>query len=524
MTTQMSYRPLGQTGIMVSAVGFGTTQLRVVPEQDALDTLIHGFELGVNLVHVAPDYEGAERLLARAIRESQFGSQILICTQGYDVHGNSAGPVQHFERLFEESCAIFDRECIDLYGIACIDDRENFGENVWGAGGMVEFLACKKQEGRIRAAFCTTHGGPDFIRKLLLADVFDALMVAYNPLGFHLLSVHPPPPRQPENLATTGKEIFRLAHERGVGLMIMKPLAGGLLTEGGAFPIRNFLPAGEDNPDAGDVLRSILRHKEVSCVVPGTASVREADENALAGHMAQQFQDGHERVERRVFALQSALCSRCGACEEVCSQSLPVSWLFRAAYVSMHPGAAYENWDEAEYFVLHPGNSSTCSQCNEVTCECPYGLDIPASLMRLHDEMIGLKEAGLARDMTATTPNPHVSAAGARVLTADLPREMVVGQPGVGRLWIENSGRDSWMQVGRGAYLEAIVEGQRVIARARHDTHPGGRAHFVFSIPPFLQAGEARLLVKVKLEPNWRALRLTKVLLTMNQLVRIRQP
>jgi predicted aldo/keto reductase-like oxidoreductase len=518
----MSYRPLGQTGIMVSAVGFGTSQLRVVPEQQALDTLIRGFSLGVNLVHVAPDYEGAERLLAQAIRESSFGSQILVCTQGYDVHGNSHGRVQHFERLFEQSCEIFDRECIDLYGIACIDDRENFGENVWSAGGMVEFLARKKQEGRIRATFCTTHGGPDFIRKLLLADVFDALMLAYNPLGFHLLSVHPPPPRQPENLAITAKDIFPLAYECGVGLLIMKPLGGGLLTGGGAFPFRNSLPADEESPDAADVLRHILRHKEVSCVVPGTASVQEATENAIAGHTSHELQEGHERVERRVFAFQTALCSRCGACEELCSQSLPVSWLFRAAYVSMHPGAAYENWDEAEYFTLHSGKSSTCSQCNEVTCECPYGLDIPANLMQLHEKMMNLADAGLARDMSATKPNMH--GRGARLLTADLPREMVVGQAGVGRLWIENSGRDSWIHTGRGAYLEAILDGQRVIVRARHDTHPGGRVHFVFSIPRYLQAGEAQLFIKVRLASNWRALQPGKVLLTMNHSIKIRQP
>jgi len=144
--------------------------------------------------------------------------------------------------------------------------------------------------------------------------------------------------------------------------------------------------------------------------------------------------------------------------------------------------------------------------------------------MRLHEQMVGLKAAGLAREISATTPNAHENADGARLLTANLPREMVVGQRGVGRLWVENSGRDSWMHIARGAYVEAIVDGQRIIARARHDTHPGGRAHFVFSIPPFLQAGEAQLFIKVKLEPNWRALRPTKVLLTMNHLVRIRQP
>ena len=35
---------------------------------------------------------------------------------------------------------------------------------------------------------------------------------------------------------------------------------------------------------AAEVLRDILRHSEVSCVVPGTSSVEEAEDNARAGH------------------------------------------------------------------------------------------------------------------------------------------------------------------------------------------------------------------------------------------------
>jgi hypothetical protein len=136
--------------------------------------------------------------------------------------------------------------------------------------------------------------------------------------------------------------------------------------------------------------------------------------------------------------------------------------------------------------------------------------------------MIGLVDTGQARDMTPT--NPHLKTAEARVLTSDLPLEMVVGQSGVGRLWVENAGLDSWMHTGRGAYLEAIIDGQRITARTRHDTHPGGRAHFAFSIPRFLRAGEVQVVLKVKLESQWRALRPTKVLLTMTHLIQVRQP
>jgi aryl-alcohol dehydrogenase-like predicted oxidoreductase len=138
----MEYRRLGRTGLRVSSVGFGTLQLRLLPEREALNTLLRGFELGVNLVHTAPDYEGAESLVARAIRES--GREVVVCTQAYDVQGN-ASPVEHFARLFEEACARFDRDRLELFGIACFMTAAP-EENVWGPGGMVEFYNRRKRK------------------------------------------------------------------------------------------------------------------------------------------------------------------------------------------------------------------------------------------------------------------------------------------------------------------------------------------------------------------------------------------
>src|SRR5215510_14200370 len=77
----MRYRRLGRSGLSVSAVAFGTCQLRRVPEQQALDALRRGFELGVNMVHTAPDYEGADDLVAQAVHES--GREVFVLTQGY---------------------------------------------------------------------------------------------------------------------------------------------------------------------------------------------------------------------------------------------------------------------------------------------------------------------------------------------------------------------------------------------------------------------------------------------------------
>ena len=84
----MQYNRVGKTEFRISAVGFGTCQLRLVPERQAIDTLQRGFELGVNWVHTAPDYEGADDLIAKAIAES--GHDVMTFSQGY-------GDMAHFD-------------------------------------------------------------------------------------------------------------------------------------------------------------------------------------------------------------------------------------------------------------------------------------------------------------------------------------------------------------------------------------------------------------------------------------------
>src|SRR4051794_25430717 len=116
--TQMQYRDLGRTGLRVSSVGFGTSQLRRVPAAQAVDTLLKGFDLGVNIVHVAPDYEGAEDLVATAV--ARTSKKVIVACNGYDVQGRKTGRVRLFERLFETTCRKLKTDGLDLYGIASV--------------------------------------------------------------------------------------------------------------------------------------------------------------------------------------------------------------------------------------------------------------------------------------------------------------------------------------------------------------------------------------------------------------------
>jgi predicted aldo/keto reductase-like oxidoreductase len=224
----MRYRRLGRTGLSVSAIGFGTCQLRMVPFNRAVDTLVAGFDLGVNIVHTSFDYAGAINIVSEAIKLSQ--KPIYVCANGW-------GSIEYFEHLFEEARSRFGRvsksglKQLDMFGVACPEDRDILGEDAWGPNGMVAFLAAKKRQGKLLNTFCTSHGAPNYIRKLIESGAFDAIMFAYNPLGYHMLSFSPPDDRGRESLS--GNEgLFAIAETHDVGVMLMEALGGGLLCQG----------------------------------------------------------------------------------------------------------------------------------------------------------------------------------------------------------------------------------------------------------------------------------------------------
>src|SRR5262249_40299544 len=130
---------------------------------------------------------------------------------------------------------------------------------------------------------------------------------------------------------------------------------------------------------------------------------------------------------------------------EGCSQELPVSWMFRAAYVARYPSETYEMWDQVEYFRLHPGEGATCTSCPDVTCACPSGIDIPRALTAIHDEMTDLRDHGLVApggsDASPAVGGPEFRA---RVRTRDIPASLAPRQTAVCRLHVENAGTRSW--------------------------------------------------------------------------------
>jgi hypothetical protein len=217
-------------------------------------------------------------LLGSVTRIEEF-HQLLVEHHVLDTGGRFV----HFEVDVSNKCNIRCRMCHfsfpRVFGakpiyVACT------GGNVWGAGGMIEFLQEKKKEERLGAIFCTTHGTAEYAARLVRSGVFDAIMVAYNPIGFHLLTYNPPlgEGRKFEHIPDFPRVLFPVALEHGVSILVMKALGGGLLARGRAFPPHEWLASPAPPLPAGDLLKYVLEEPGVCAVVAGVASPEEAEE------------------------------------------------------------------------------------------------------------------------------------------------------------------------------------------------------------------------------------------------------
>ncbi len=182
----MFYRPLGSTGIEVSALGFGTVKLGrnqnvkypeafAIPDDDTARALLFlAQDLGINLLDTAPAYGNSEARLGKLLRgDRQYWT---ICSKvgeefidGESVFDFSA---EHIINSVERSLRCLRTDYIDVM-LLHSDGNDVAIIN----SGALDVLADLKQRGWLRAFGMSTktlEGG------LLAAQHSDVVMLTYN--------------------------------------------------------------------------------------------------------------------------------------------------------------------------------------------------------------------------------------------------------------------------------------------------------------------------------------------------------
>ena len=356
----MRHRVFGRTGEQTSEIGMGCMRFEAPEKIDEMARAVyHAFERGVNYFDTAPYYcnDKSEDIVGRAVKEmKKTGRKFYVATKTGVGKGSEVRP------QLERSLKRLNVDCIDFYHVWCLVHSHQLPERK--ANGVLDEFRKAKEEGLIRHVCVSTHLGHDEVAPMLdLGDgLFEGMLIGLNMLNF--------------NMRLPGA---KAAAERGMGVVTMNSLGGGMLTDHAAH-YQQLMQKG-DLSLVDTALRFNLSLPEVTTALVGFRNLADVD-SAL---------DAYERVKllspreveafkKKVIASSQDFCTQCNYCRD-CPVEIPIV-RFMEAY--NHRILAEGKKPEAPIFQLTDNWGipeieaalSACTECRQCEDVCTQHLPI----------------------------------------------------------------------------------------------------------------------------------------------------
>ena len=212
-------RVLGSTGINVTILGLGGEGvLRTFGyEREAQAMVEAALEAGITYFESARAYSGSEAYLGNILNGHR--EQIFLTSKS---HGRTR---QEAEDHLAVTLHNLQTDHLDLWQVHDVRTRQDL-EALTAPGGALEAFRFAREEGYARFIGVTGHHDPDILRQALDLYDFDTVLLPVNPAEPRLQSFLP---------------LAREALERGLGVIGMKVLARGLVTQLGLASVQQYV-------------------------------------------------------------------------------------------------------------------------------------------------------------------------------------------------------------------------------------------------------------------------------------------
>lgn len=261
-------RPLGSTGLTVSAIGLGTVKIgrnqgvkypngfELPDDKQVQDLLACACDLGINLIDTAPAYGLSEERLGKLL--TQRDRWIIVSKAGEEFDDGQShfdfSPA-HLRRSLERSLRRLGTDYIDVLLL----HSDGNDDDIIGRGALAT-LADFKREGLVRAAGMSTKTVSGGLAALAQSDV---AMVTYN-------------------LADrTERAVIDTARDMHRGILVKKAFASGHACTG-------------DGDTVQQSLDLALGHAGTSAVIAGTINLDHLRENVDKAHRALTGSNTHD--------------------------------------------------------------------------------------------------------------------------------------------------------------------------------------------------------------------------------------
>jgi predicted aldo/keto reductase-like oxidoreductase len=374
------YRKMKKADPELSILGFGAMRLPVLPdghvdETEAARMIRYAIDHGVNYVDTAYPYHNGESepAVGKALTDG-YRERVNLATKLPSWLIKSRGDM---DRYLDEQLKKLQTDRIDFYLVHGL--IQPFWETLQTLG-VLEFLDEATADGRIRYAGFSFHDTTRLFKEIVKAYDWTFAQIQYNFM---------------DEDYQAGTKGLRYAAKKGLGIVVMEPIRGGLLARDipGITEIWKKAPA--QRTAAEWALRWVWNHPEVTVVLSGMSTFDQVVQNVsyagngLPGSLEKKELAVYRKV-RKEFGKRIAIpCTGCKYCQP-CPHGVSIPECFEL-YNQAHMYEAKESVQQmytmflGGFFDGVPTYASCCQDCGECEEKCPQGLPIRENLRKVSD-------------------------------------------------------------------------------------------------------------------------------------------
>lgn len=381
----MQYSKFGNTGMRVSALGYGAMRLPTLEDgtcdvERSVPLLRRGIDLGINYIDTAYVYIKGTSEVAVGQAIKGYDREKLYLATKIPVHDDETANPDVWRAKLEESLKRFDTpyiDCILFHGLGWTE----FEAHVARPGMALDEARKAQAEGLVRHICFSSHDTVENVVRLIDSGEFAGLLLQYNFLDRH------------------NEPAIARAAEQGMGVAIMGPVAGGRLAtpQGIAVDEEGMLEV--KTPELA--LRFVWANPNVSVALSGMNEMAQIEENVTAAERAAHMDEAEmaqvDRLVEKNEKLADLYCTGCGYCMP-CPNEVNIPENFR--YMNWYRVWGLEEEARKAYAALSEKgtwgpwvgritglNADACVQCGECEPKCPQNISIIEQLQEVAETL-----------------------------------------------------------------------------------------------------------------------------------------
>jgi uncharacterized protein len=342
----------GKTGKQISVIGFGSMRFAHPEDLDGSAEIVkHAHAKGINYFDTAPFYceDHSEDICGLAFKSLPRDS-FYVSTKCSEPNGDL------LRASLERSLKRLNVDHIDFFHIWCLLRPDQIQQRI--DGGAVAAAQRAKEEGLISHLVVSAHLGGDDIADLLDRDLFEGITLGYNAINFPF----------------RGKAL-EAARKHEVGVVTMNPLGGGVIPRNAERLA--FLKGPLDQDVIQAALRFNISQPAITSALVGFSQMAEVDQAVAAVAGFSPYPPEHiENLKAKLSASFDGFCTGCGYCLP-CPASLEIPKLMDVYNHRILDGTDQAMRDRLKWhWSMAPEIAAECLQCGACEQACTQHLPI----------------------------------------------------------------------------------------------------------------------------------------------------